>query len=67
VIPRAFSEQAKKIHELTEEIVRSQGTASERFGLKFGLYPLWAVEEAKRRLKSAELGSSGSSANLKRR
>jgi len=63
----AFSEQVKKIHELAEEIVRQEGTASERFGLKFGLYPLWAVEKAKELLEqegaSKELGLSGSSAN----
>jgi len=65
-MPMAFPERVEEIHELAEEIVRQEGTASERFGLKFGLYPLWAVEKAKELLKesaSEELGLSGSSAN----
>ena len=66
-----FSEHVERLHELAEEIVRKEGTSSERFGLRFGLYPLWAVEKARRLLKEqerdAELGSGESSTNSKRR
>ena len=68
----AFPEDVERLHKLAEELVKREGTSSERFGLKFGLYPLWAVEKARRLLKpeqgqDAELGSSESSANPKRR
>ena len=67
----AFPDEVERLHELTEEIVKREGTSSERFGLQFGLYPLWAVEKARRLLKEqerdAKLGSSESSANPKRR
>ncbi len=67
-----FLEDVERLHKLVEGIVKREGTSSERFGLKFGLYPLWAVEEARRfleleREQEAELGSSESSANFTRR
>jgi len=68
----AFPEEVERLHELAERIVCEEGSSSERFGLRFGLYPLWAVEKDKRlmgleRVREAELGSSGSSANRTRR
>ena len=66
----AFPEEIERLHKLVERIVREEGTSSERFGLKFGLYPLWAVEKARRLLeqgRDAELRSSESSANFTRR
>jgi len=64
VIKVAFSEE--KLYELAALLVRQAGTDSERFGLRFGLYPMWVVEKAKELLEqesaSGELGSSGSSA-----
>ena len=63
-----FPEEIERLHKRAEEIVKREGTSSERFGLRFGLYPLWAVEKARRLLKEqerdAELGPSESSANL---
>ncbi|GEM_PF-2932093 len=66
----AFPEKIERLHKLVERIVREEGTSSERFGLRFGLYPLWAVEKARRLLElergqEAELSSSESSANQK--
>ncbi len=70
----AFPEEVERLHELVERIVREEGSSSERFGLRFGLYPLWAVEKARKLLElerkrepDAELGPSESSANPKRR
>jgi len=66
-----FPEEIERLHKRAEEIVRREGTSSEKFGLRYGLYPLWAVEKARRLLKeqgqegAAELGSSESSANQK--
>jgi len=65
-----FSEDVERLHKLAEELVEQEGTSSEKFGLQFGLYPLWAVEKARRLLeqgRAAELGSSESSANPMRR
>ncbi len=65
----AFPDEVERLHKRVEGIVKREGTSSERFGLRFGLYPLWAVEEARRLLElereqEAELGSSESSANF---
>ena len=67
----AFPEDVERLHKLAEELVKQEGTSSEKFGLRFGLYPLWAVEKARQLLQEqetgsggdAELGSSESSAN----
>ena len=67
----AFPDEVERLHKLAEEIVKREGTGSERFGLRFGLYPLWAVEKARGLLKEqdrdAELAAGESSANPKRR
>ena len=55
----AFPDEVERLHKLAEEIVKREGTSSERFGLRFGLYPRWAVEKARQLLKEQEAGSGG--------